>query len=367
MSEAAASRSELQERQRRWMQQRQAEMDRSQAQESLSAAGGGGGGIEGVGSVSAAGSAAITANNSAVLDRLTEQITERLTVEVRRENARLMQDGAVGAQVESLLEKHIGTNTCPICFELMSGKVHQPTLLFPCGHTFCATCLRMHLEKLNRKTCPYCREHVTSQAPNISLQQVIDGFVERQQALGRGEMLPELVEGQDAVALAQQHHRSSLLQPSALSSYGSGSGGGVAVGLGSEDEAQVYAEQYRAFSMRCRVMANQLSDSRAEGAALRERRRTAGAVLTHLRREEAAAVERLEAQQLELEVIRSQLTEQSDKVGQVEQKQAELQKMVEIVCQTAGSLETERRKALLLVQNFAPTLAEALQREFEEA
>ena len=52
-----------------------------------------------------------------------------------RENARLMQDGAVGAQVEALLERHIATNQCPICYELMSGKQHQPTLLFPCGHT----------------------------------------------------------------------------------------------------------------------------------------------------------------------------------------------------------------------------------------
>ena len=28
--------------------------------------------------------------------------------------------------------------TCPICYELMAGKERQPTLLFPCGHTFCA-------------------------------------------------------------------------------------------------------------------------------------------------------------------------------------------------------------------------------------
>ena len=74
------------------MQQRQAELDRRQAQQSL-----------GVASDTAQPDASAATNDSAVLDRLTEQITERLQVEVRRENAKLMQDGAVGAQVESLV------------------------------------------------------------------------------------------------------------------------------------------------------------------------------------------------------------------------------------------------------------------------
>ena len=60
-----------------------------------------------------------------------------------------MQDGAVGAQVESLLERHIGSNTCPVCFELMAGKQHQPMLLFPCGHTFCAAHMHDHVCRVN--------------------------------------------------------------------------------------------------------------------------------------------------------------------------------------------------------------------------
>ena len=68
---------------------------------------------------------------------------------------------------------------CPICLarfecaraaaDLGSGSA----LTTACGHRFCAACLRTHLEKLERKTCPFCREKVTSQAPNVSLQQVI--------------------------------------------------------------------------------------------------------------------------------------------------------------------------------------------------
>jgi hypothetical protein len=351
-----ASREALQERQRRWMAQRQAELDRRAAQESVQLNSTSGAGAVPFGPTASSSEPSCSAcDNSAVLDRLTEQITERLQVEVRRENARLMQDGAVGAQVKSLLERHIGTNTCPICYELMSGKAHQPMLLFPCGHTFCAECLHQHLEKLKRQTCPYCREKVASRAPNISLQQVIDGFVEKQQALDRGEVLSELVDGQDLAAAAQRRPQppQQYLPPAA----GAGR-------LSDDEEASRYAEQYRAFSMRCRVMANQLSDSRSERGALNERRQTASAVLGHLERDEAAAAERLEAARLELEVIRSQLAEQREKCEQVERDRTELVQMEGIVQQTHASLEAERQKTLLLVRNFAPALAESLAREF---
>ena len=342
------------------MQQRQAEVDRKQAEVSLgrptaggSGGGGGGGGGRGGGADNYDPNNA--AANVAMLDRMAEQIAERLQVEVRKENAKLMQDGKVGEQVESLLERHISSNTCPICYELMAGKVHQPMLLFPCGHTFCAECLRQHLDKLSRKTCPYCRETVASQAPNISLQQVIDGFVERQQAMGRGEVLNELEQGIDTVVGQAQHQR--------LGGAGSGArAGGGAAGSG---EASVYAEQYRTYSMRCKVMRNQLLDSRAEGDGLREKRRTAEAVLAHLAREEAAAAERLEAARLELEVVQAQRAEQAAKCEQVAGRLHEIEQVEELVGQTHAGLETDRQKALLLVRNFDPSLATALQNEME--
>ena len=368
METSAATREQLAARQRAWMQQRQAENDRKHAQASLGLPVGGSSG-GGAASASAAGGGELAgAANVEVLDRLAEQIAERLQVEVRKENAKLMQDGAVGAQVESLLEKHIGTNTCPICFELMTGKLRQPTLLFPCGHTFCADCLRQHLDKLNRKTCPYCREKVASQAPNISLQQVIDGFVERQQTLARGEVLPELEQSLDAAAQQQQGRR----RQSGGGGGGGGSGGGT-FGLdsggsgGSEgDEANRYAEQYRTYTMRCRVMRNQLLDSHAESDALREKRGTAETVLAHLSNEEEAAYERLEAARLELEVIQAQRAEQAGKCEQLASRQHEIEQMGELVGQTHAGLEADRAKALLLVRNFAPALADSLQREMAD-
>ena len=45
-------------------------------------------------------------------------------------------------------------------------------------------------------------------------------------------------------------------------------------------------------------------------------------------------------------------------------RQAEIGKMESIVHETHASLEKERQKALLLVGNFSPPLADLLQREF---
>ena len=358
---AAAARAELAARQRSWMQQRQAEQDRIQAETSIRR--------ERIANPvpvapqnndSSTGAAAVAGMDTEVLDRLTMQIADRLQVEVRKESAKLMQDGAVGAQVESLLERHIGSNTCPVCFELMAGKERQPMLLFPCGHTFCAACLRMHLEKLDRKTCPYCREKVSSQAPNISLQQVIDGFVERQTALRKGEVLPELEQG----LAAQQNQQKQRMQ---MAAAGGGGGFHVNGGLGGADpEATKYAEQYRAYSMRCKVMRNQLLESRGECAELFEKRRTAEAVLEHLGREEVLAEERLEAARLELEVVRSQRAEQAGKCDTLNGRQRELEQMEELVGQTHHGLEGERQKALLLLRNFDPGMAEELRIEFED-
>ena len=84
-------REELQRKQQRWMAER--ELDRHQAKEALS----------GLGS---------KVEDHRVLDRVTSQIAERMQVEMRLQNARAMQDGAVGDRVERLLERHLEAHTC---------------------------------------------------------------------------------------------------------------------------------------------------------------------------------------------------------------------------------------------------------------
>ena len=85
-------REELQRKQQRWMAERERELDRHEAQVVL-----------GLGS---------KVDDHRLLDRVTSQIAERMQVEMRLQNARAMQDGAVGDRVERLLERHLEAHTC---------------------------------------------------------------------------------------------------------------------------------------------------------------------------------------------------------------------------------------------------------------
>eukprot|EP00966_Prymnesium_polylepis_P237482 5492421-Prymnesium_polylepis.1 len=116
--------------------------------------------------------------------------------------------------------------------------------------------------------------------------------------------------------------------------------------------------------MRCCVLRNQLHDSTAEQEALAAKHATSDAVLAHLVGEEAAAAERLEQARLELELIQSQVQEQRQKAEQGRARSAELLETVQLVGKTLTPLERERDKVRLLLQNFCPDAARALDEEF---
>ena len=331
-------REELQRKQQRWMAERQMALDRQDAL----------GGVAATTAAATATTASATATTAApavkakvddyqLLDRVTTKITERLQNEMRLQNARAMQDGAVGDHVERLLERHLEAHTCGICFELMSGKERRPTLLFPCGHTFCASCLSRLLSQSDRRNCPHCRQHIASHAPNVSLQQVIDTYVERQQSLERGVVLPEIQQGADAAA------RGGAAR---VGGRTGGGGGGGGAGGGSPS----YAEQFEGLSMRTRVLEQQLRETRAQQQALAERRATTEIVLRHLTGEEAAAAARLEAARLDHEAVRGQVAEQRAKLAHVDDEHAELRQQADLVSSTLSPLEAEREKLRLLAQ-----------------
>jgi len=211
-------------------------------------------------------------------------------------------------------------------------------LLFPCGHTFCAGCLQQHLkQKAAAATCPFCRTAIGSHAINVSLQQVIDGFVEKQRRLERGDdVLGEVAAAGAGGAVTGRQSSSSL------------------------GEAERYAQQYRAFTLRCTVLTNQLEEAEEEARSTRERTATASLVLEHLKREEEAAADRLRQAQVELDVAREQRREQETKLDGLRAREVELQKQAKVIQQTLGPLQTEREKARLLVKGHSAQLAAQL-------
>ena len=72
---------------------------------------------------------------------------------------------------ESQLKDQILANDCPICFERLVPPDHSPYILFPCGHSFCESCLKVHAK--SQKKCPFCRTRIESKALNIQLMNLI--------------------------------------------------------------------------------------------------------------------------------------------------------------------------------------------------
>ena len=278
-------REEIALRQQRWMDERSAEKDRSEAVAELS------------GRTDAAPPPA-----AQVLERVTQKIAERLQVEVRQEMAKSA--AAPGGEVHAALESHLENHACQICYEVMCAP-RRPTLLSPCGHTFCSICLEKVLAQ-RKASCPQCRTPVASSAVNFSLQTVIDNFVATRQALARGDAPPRR-----PVAAAP--------------------------------EAVDYAEQHRQLSVRCRVLETQRDEASAEGAAATKALVTADRVLAHLREEEASARKRLA-------VLQEQVAEQSCVAEQCRTREIVAAEQLDLLVRTLAPLQVEREKAELLAR-----------------
>eukprot|EP00193_Tetraselmis_chui_P023010 CAMPEP_0177780324 /NCGR_PEP_ID=MMETSP0491_2-20121128/17131_1 /TAXON_ID=63592 /ORGANISM="Tetraselmis chuii, Strain PLY429" /LENGTH=216 /DNA_ID=CAMNT_0019300065 /DNA_START=94 /DNA_END=741 /DNA_ORIENTATION=- len=126
-----------------------------------------------------------------VITRLTERITDRLRdelrIEIQNETSRATAaQESESSKLEGYLASEIESYSCPICYEQMVPPDHQPILLFPCGHSFCIRCIAAHTEKHRKNTCPFCREKISSKAPNMALQQLIQNYSAKRDKIRSG-------------------------------------------------------------------------------------------------------------------------------------------------------------------------------------
>ena len=93
----------------------------------------------------------------------------------------------LASHMEDYLSSELQTHNCQICFELMISPTKTPTLLFPCGHTFCKLCITQYADSHKgsgvQMKCPYCRKDIVNMAENHSLKELIEKFVGQQQHL----------------------------------------------------------------------------------------------------------------------------------------------------------------------------------------
>lgn len=97
-----------------------------------------------------------------VLQSITDQIEKEMREELMQENYLNMSEKAnIYDKLESYLAEEIASHTCNICTDLMVPPDHAPILLFPCGHTFCSTCISEYKIKYSKNQCPCCRAKVS--------------------------------------------------------------------------------------------------------------------------------------------------------------------------------------------------------------
>lgn len=122
-------------------------------------------------------------SNDIIFNKLSEKIVSQVRDEIRKEmNATYggndLKD-VVSDRMDSYLRAELHTHTCKICLKLMQSPSNTPMLLFPCGHTFCQSCLS------NKVDCPYCKQQIESLAVNQSLKLLIDHFVSKREMVSQ--------------------------------------------------------------------------------------------------------------------------------------------------------------------------------------
>jgi hypothetical protein len=173
--------------------------------------------------------------------------------------------------IRRYLASELEQTTCPICYEVMQPPDHTPVLLFPCGHTFCNSCLDGHIKANHRKTCPYCRHKIESQATNVILMQLIDGFTEKKkEAAKEAERASKFLTREGAAAAVKkteaeardekaERERAKLMEE--------------LDGCSEEDREQLeaYVREWRMLNVRYKIYENEVEDCDKEMAALKSR------------------------------------------------------------------------------------------------
>lgn len=299
------------------------------------------------------------------------------------------------------LAREIESHTCPVCYELMAPPDHAPLTLFPCGHVFCATCLRELVDVHGRNKCPYCREKITNRAPNLPLQHLIQSFVQKKERYrGGGEASAAAaavarVQPQETAATQPgiagtktrmgdridesprefvRRYRSLSAKQTIMFSIANkmkmsrltihllflpfrsitlcSLPAGHASSAAPESLVVQYERELAVKQMRGRVLRNELVDTEEELRSRSEALLAAGAVLDHMRSEREAVDARIRQLQAELQLIDDQVQQQAQRVGGLEQERDHCLARIDLIGRTLTPLGAELDKIHVLLQGL---------------
>ncbi|GMH50080.1 hypothetical protein TrRE_jg1184 [Triparma retinervis] len=239
----------------------------------------------------------------------------------------------LAASMENYLAGELMTHQCQICYELMAPPHHTPTLLFPCGHTFCNKCVERSKEGKEGKKgkCPYCRSPITSSAVNHSLKDLIERFADQKGKLEREEV----------------DHLDDLFPKAESKKEG-----------GRRGEGGHYLASYKSTAMREKILLNELDDSQKSLQNI-VRRKIGVKSMKEILVKEREETERKRKEILEeLALINHHLEEQGNKQERAEEEEEEVISQIELIRKTLDNVKGELEKTKMLALGSGVSLHE---------
>lgn len=90
-------------------------------------------------------------------------------------NSNTLYQTANEESINSESSEYLSNHYCVSCKNLMVGKHYYPQIVFPCGHSFCSSCLE------RCKKCLNCGVVISAIQANTALQTVIQHYIEQKQ------------------------------------------------------------------------------------------------------------------------------------------------------------------------------------------
>lgn len=315
---AERQRAILEERKKKWMNERDMEANPKLNPKSSSS--------------SAPSLAAFGENDTT--DEFISKLTTKLTRNIREEVQHIMATSTHTDEVRSVLNEkmdqylqgELGTHKCKLCHQLMISPNNTPILLFPCGHTFCKQCLGKR-----SATCPFCRSEIQSSAVNQSLKELIDQFAKQRAMVGSESGLYSFEDIFSPSTPSQSIARRS------------------ANGTDSNDrQASHYSAQLRNCVVRKDILTNDYRDASNESAQLDKRKAALMKASQILLGERRDVDERMRLLHEELALIDKHIADQDAKIAEVVRRKQGAEEQMALTGDTLKSLEAEIEKLEIL-------------------
>ncbi|XP_077978926.1 uncharacterized protein LOC144434348 [Glandiceps talaboti] len=277
-----------------------------------------------------------------MFNKLADQIANRVKAEIEQEQYIRPRRTNYNEDDDA-----ISSHKCSKCKQLMIPPDHTPTLLIPCGHTFCEACAE------DRIKCPTCRTKVSSVACNTTLQAIIQDFFEKKPATGglhsgttssstqdHGQSQRKQYSPANYVDRGQKHRQNDEYNFQTQRTENS-------VELGRH-----YAEEYQSLMIRAEALQNEkenIHDNFEEVAhKLNKQKKQMG----NIEREEQKLIDQIAELQERLETLQTHKNEYQEKLKELEDTQQEDTQRLAMIDETLKTIHNSMEKAKMLAGNF---------------